>query len=129
MHLTPSGQSSSFHKAIGPIQFVAIGFGSIVGTVAIERFGDVGLLRSLAVRLEYRGTGLGRILVRHAERSALDEGIQSLCLLTTTAAGLFLRQGYERIARDAAPEAIRGSAEFRSLCPDSAVCMLKRLES
>ena len=101
--------------------------GSLVGTVALERFGDAAMLRSLAVRPGFRGAGLGQALVRHAEACASAAGIHSLCLLTTTAAELFDRHGYERISRTEAPEAVRHSEEFRSLCPDSAVCMLKRL--
>jgi amino-acid N-acetyltransferase len=101
--------------------------GTLVGTIALERFGDVAVLRSLAVRAARRGAGLARALVRHAERCALGEGIRTLCLLTTTAADLFDRLGYERILRSQAPAAIRNSEEFRSLCPDSAICMLKRL--
>jgi amino-acid N-acetyltransferase len=98
-----------------------------VGAVALERHGNAAMLRSLVVRPDHRGTGLGRALVRHAERCALDEGIEALCLLTTTAAELFTRHGYERIQRAEAPTAVRQSEEFRSLCPGSAVCLLKRL--
>jgi len=111
-----------------PVSFwLAKSGGSMVGTVALERFGDVAMLRSLAVRPDFHGTGLGKALVRHAEARASAEGIHTLCLLTTTAAGLFDRLGYARISRAAAPEAARNSEEFRSLCPDSAVCMLKQL--
>lgn len=111
-----------------PIRFWLVrSHGSVVGAVALEGFGNVAMLRSLVVRPDHRGTGLGRALVQHAERCASGEGIQSLCLLTTTAAGLFSRHGYQRIPRAEAPEAVRLSEEFRKLCPDSAVCMLKRL--
>jgi amino-acid N-acetyltransferase len=101
--------------------------GRVVGTVALERHGNVAMLRSLAVRPDHRRTGLGRALIEHAERCARDEGIRALCLLTTTAVGLFDRHGYERIPRMDAPADVQRSEEFRSLCPDSAVCMLKRL--
>jgi len=111
-----------------PVSFwMARSRGSLMGTVALERFGDVAMLRSLAVRPEFRGAGIGHALVRHAEARASEAGIHSLCLLTTTAADLFDRHGYERISRAKAPEAVRHSEEFRTLCPDSAVCMLKRL--
>jgi len=102
--------------------------GSLIGTVALERYGNVAVLRSLAVHPGHRGNGLGVALLRQAELGAWEEGIGTLCLLTTTAAELFARHGYERIARSEAPEAVRRSEEFHSLCPDSAVCMLKRLD-
>lgn len=111
-----------------PIRFwVVRRQGNLIGTVALERYGNVAMLRSLAVRPGHRGNGLGLALLHKAERGALDEGIGTLCLLTTTAADLFARHGYVRIARNDAPEAVRRSEEFRSLCPDSAICMLKHL--
>ena len=100
---------------------------AIDGVVGIERFGDVGLLRSLAVRESARGGGLGTRLVASLEAHATAEGLRELVLLTQTAAPLFARLGYGVIARDAAPGAVRRSAEFRSLCPASATCMSKRL--
>jgi amino-acid N-acetyltransferase len=46
-----------------------------------------------------------------------------LYLLTETAAGFWPRFGFERIGRDAAPAAVRGSAEWHGGCPASAVAM------
>jgi len=115
-------------KDATPIRFWLIRKrGSVIGTVALERYGNAAMLRSLAVHPGHRGNGLGLALLHQAERGAVEEGIGTLCLLTTTAADLFARHGYERIARTEAPEAVRRSEEFRSLCPDSAICMLKRL--
>ena len=54
-------------------------------------------------------------------------GLNELVLLTQTAKAFFEQQGYHVIARQDASPAVRMSEEFRSLCPDSAVCMLKRL--
>jgi amino-acid N-acetyltransferase len=48
-------------------------------------------------------------------------------LLTTTAEDFFRALGYARIARELAPEAIRTTREFSSLCPASSVVMVKRL--
>ena len=55
------------------------------GLVGLELYGEVALLRSLAVASSRRGTGVGSGLVAHAERHARDQGVQSLYLLTTTA--------------------------------------------
>jgi amino-acid N-acetyltransferase len=85
------------------------------------------LLRSVVVAPGHQRRGLGRDLVSHVERDARDQGIEQLVLLTETAQALFERLGYEVIDRAAAPEALQQSAEFRSLCPASAVCMSKRL--
>ena len=47
--------------------------------------------------------------------------------LTTTAADYFARLGFVRIDRDAAPPAIRATAQFASLCPASAHVMRREL--
>jgi amino-acid N-acetyltransferase len=99
----------------------------LVGVVGLERFGEVGLLRSLAVDAEHRKQGLGLALIRALEAHAASMGISSLVLLTEAASGFFRRHGYEAIRRAGAPRAVQASTEFRQLCPDSAVCMTKRL--
>lgn len=101
--------------------------GRVVGVVGLERFGGVGLLRSLAVTPELRRHGLGLALTRALEERAATTGITSLVLLTETARDFFQRHGYQVIARQAAPASVQASSEFRTLCPDSAVCMTKHL--
>ena len=66
------------------------------------------------------GTEVERLL-------AQSRGVQELCLLTTTAEHFFERLGYQRAEREAAPASIRGTSEFTTLCPASAVFMRKRL--
>jgi amino-acid N-acetyltransferase len=99
----------------------------ILGVVGLESYGKVGLLRSLVVDAAARGTGCGSYLVDALERKSSAEGISELWLLTIDADGFFASRGYRSVARDAAPTAIRETAEFRSLCPDSAVLMSKSL--
>jgi len=97
------------------------------GLVGLELYGDVALLRSLAVASSRRGSGVGSGLVAHAERHARDQGVQSLYLLTTTAEAFFMRRGYARIPRDAAPTAIKTTSEFSGICPTSSAFMVKYL--
>lgn len=99
----------------------------VLGVVGLERFGTDGLLRSLAVAPEHRQRGLGHELVARLERDAQAAGIRRLVLLTETAEPFFRRQGYEIVNRGAVSESVRRSAEFRSLCPVSAICMSKLL--
>lgn len=108
--------------------FFGAGDGALRGVVGLELHGDVGLLRSLAVRADARGRGLGRRLVARAEADAAGRGVAALYLLTTTAESFFRRLGYARIERDAVPAAIRSSAEFARLCPSTAVVMAKKLQ-
>jgi amino-acid N-acetyltransferase len=95
------------------------------GVVGLEPYGEVGLLRSLAVRHDRRGSGLGSALVLELERLAAEHQFTSLYLLTTTAEGFFAHRGYAHCARDVVPPAIRGSTEFASLCPSTATVMRK----
>jgi amino-acid N-acetyltransferase len=103
--------------------------GKVFGVVGMERFGTCALLRSLAVGTSFRGRGFGHQLVARLERDAQAEGIEQLVLLTETAEGFFRAIGYEIIDRSHVPEKINQSAEFRLLCPASAVCMRKSLAS
>lgn len=107
---------------------VAVADDQVLGVVGLERFGDAGLLRSLAVSADRRGTGLGGALVRAVEEAARTQGLAQLVLLTQTAAPFFAARGYTVIERGAAPAAVRRSAEFASLCPASATCMAKPLD-
>lgn len=112
----------------GAIDFlVAVDRRQVVGVAGLEAHGEAGLLRSLAVRSAYRGTGLGRALARAVEAQARAAGLRQLVLLTRTAEAFFAGDGYAVIDRAQAPPAVRGSAEFRSLCPASATCMRKAL--
>lgn len=99
----------------------------IVGVGGLERFGEIALLRSIAVVPDRRGSGIGRAIVEHLERRARDCGVAEIVLLTQTANGFFERRAYGPIERRLAPAAVQATEEFRSLCPASAVCMFKRL--
>jgi amino-acid N-acetyltransferase len=102
--------------------------GDVVGAIGIERFGANALLRSLAIAPAYQRRGLGHRLVAQLEQEVQGKGVDQLFLLTATAESFFRRNGYEVIERRHVPEEVRQSAEFRSLCPASAVCMAKVLK-
>jgi amino-acid N-acetyltransferase len=54
---------------------------------------------------------------------ARHDGVESLFLLTTTAADWFPRFGFHSIDRGRAPADLSGSSEFRGACPATAVLM------
>lgn len=101
--------------------------GRLVGVVGIEHYGQIGLLRSLAVAERRRNSGFGASLVSNAEAWAAAHGIRTLYLLTTTAAEFFARLGYVVIPRSEAPAAIAETAQFSDLCPASSTFMRKVL--
>ena len=101
--------------------------GRLVGVVGVELYGSVGMLRSLVVAPAHRNTGLGMTLVSNAETKAAEQGVESLYLLTTTAAQFFARLGYEAVPRSEAPAVIAATAQFSELCPASSTFMRKVL--
>ena len=101
--------------------------GVLTGCAAVERYGDAGLLRSVAVAESDRGLGTGTALVERCMIEARTNRLATLILLTTTAAEYFPRFGFRSVERQAVPEAVRASEEFRGACPDSATVMLATL--
>jgi amino-acid N-acetyltransferase len=97
----------------------------IAGVVGLECYGDVALLRSLVVADGYVGRGIGRRLVASAEDLARARQVRSIYLLTTTAQAYFEPLGFRCLLRDGAPSVIAHSSQFRSLCPSTAVLMVK----
>ena len=99
----------------------------IAGVVGLEiREGDA-LLRSLAVAEGYRQQGLATTLIEKIETYARSLKIRTLYLLTLTAEDFFAKRNFQKTARTSAPAGIQKTAEFRGLCPASAVFMVKRL--
>lgn len=125
--LERSGLPTGDLSAARPEFVVATHDGQIVGVGALEHFGSAALLRSVAVEAQSRGSGVGRVIVEELERRARTASISELILLTLTARDFFDRLGYGAKERGQVPPAVQESAEFRSLCPASAVCMSKTL--
>ena len=98
----------------------------VLGSVALEFHGKAALLRSLATRKDQRSRGLGKALFEFAMARASDRGVEAVALLTTTAEPFFARLGFETVSRDALPESLRASAEFRGACPATATAMVHR---
>ncbi|MFC2077907.1 arsenic resistance N-acetyltransferase ArsN2 [Candidatus Bipolaricaulota bacterium] len=101
--------------------------GILVGVIGLEIFGRVGLARSLAVSRSQRGHGIASSLLAEVETLARRRGVEKLYGLTETIAEILRRRGYRHIDRNEAPPAIRGTSEFQTLCPSSAVLMAKDL--
>ena len=78
---------------------VARDAGVVVGAAALELFDGAALLRSVVVDDGYRGAGIGRRLVAHAERVARACGADEAYLLTETAADYFRASGTSRSTR------------------------------
>jgi len=101
---------------------------TLIGVVGLEVLGEFGLLRSLAVASSHRGKGIGKMLYEWILAYAHLQGIKELYLLTTTAEGLASKFGFSKVERNNTPEPIQATEEFHSLCPSTAVCMVKRID-
>jgi amino-acid N-acetyltransferase len=99
----------------------------VVGCAAIEPYGDVGLLRSVAVEPSHHGHGLGSRLTDAALALARRRGIRTLYLLTETAMPFFTRFGFTVVPRSDVAAPVQGSVEFTTACPASAVAMAREL--
>lgn len=103
--------------------FVAALENRILGTIGLERYDKIGLLRSLAVADDFKNQGIGARLVEFLFQYCTREGISDLYLMTTTAYQYFPRYGFTTINRDTIPNSIRQTSEFSSLCSTEAVVM------
>jgi len=98
----------------------------LIGCVAVERYGEFGLLRSVAVAKDYRQIGLGSRLVSAALRDARNSGIREVVLLTTTARDFFARKfEFAETTRTRYEEQFTASDEWRlPRCSSAAVMRL-----
>ena len=108
---------------------VAEAGGDLVGVAGLEVCCDDALLRSVAVRPEWRSKGVGRALVTRAISDAEARGLRALYLLTTTAERYFPTFGFKQITREQVPEDVRKTDEFTTACPASATVMRRTVSS
>jgi len=111
------------------VGWVAAAADRVVGCVGLELHPPAALLRSLAVVPERRGRRVGSSLLARALLEARRRGAREVYLLTTGAADYFARYGFRPVPRAQAEPAVGHSAEFKGLCPASAVVMRLDLET
>ena len=97
--------------------------GVLIGSFGLELFDGYALLRSIVVINDLRGNGFGVDLVNNALESAKERNVRQLFLLTTTADKFFIKFGFKITDRNTVPESITSTTEFKTFCPDTAVCM------
>jgi amino-acid N-acetyltransferase len=99
----------------------------LAGIAGMESYGEVGLLRSVAVAEP--GQGLGHLLVKRVVAEAERQGIRHIALLTTTAADFFPRFGFHPIPQSELPLVLQASAELQGACPATATAMILDLHT
>lgn len=110
------------------IRFYKWSEGITNGYAGVELLGEVALLRSVVIAKENQKKGAGKKMVS----AVLDElkklGIKEVYLLTLSAEGFFSKLGFKTISKDQVPKVMMETEEFRTICPSSAICMVKELK-
>lgn len=113
-------------KIVGPI-VVAKHNGDVIGSVALEIYGNAALLRSLAVAKFWQGKAVSSQLYERIVNYARKQGVSTLYLMTETIPAYFEKLGYSVISRDEFPEQLMSSVQFTKVCPKSAIAMRKKI--
>ena len=98
--------------------------GVLIGCIGLEKYDEEGLLRSFAVKDEYKNKGIGKRLLNQLIDQSKTNGLKRLHLLTTTADGYFEKNGFKTADRAVAPNEISSTKEFSEICPSSSVYMV-----
>ena len=106
---------------------VAFNEQGVVGVGGYESCGNIGLLRSVAVAQTELGKGIANKIFSLLRENAIETGIETLYLLTSTASMYFEKLGFVVCNRDNVPTPIRLTKQFRELCPSSATVMVLNL--
>lgn len=106
-----------------PTHLLAVSNGEVVGCAGAEVYGDIALLRSVAVAPGLQRQGIGQLLIERLLHEATRRQIRRIFLLTVTAPEYFSRFGFKRGPIADAPEALKASAELQGACPACAAFM------
>lgn len=87
----------------------------IVGTVGLEVYDDLALLRSLTITPSRQHTGLGRALTETVLAYLQARQFRAVYLLTTSAEAFFARHGFCLVARHEVPASVQRSVEFQGV--------------
>jgi N-acetylglutamate synthase-like GNAT family acetyltransferase len=107
---------------------LAVSNGEVVGCAGAEVYGQIALLRSVAVAPGLHRQGMGKLLLDRLINQAQRRDIVRLYLLTVTAPEYFAQYGFKRAKIEDAPQALKASAEFQGACPAGAAFMSVALQ-
>lgn len=99
----------------------------LMGVIGVEYYGTASLLRSLAVKWNFRKVGLARNLIHQVLRELQDLGLHDVYLLTNTADQYLTRYGFSKIERDKVPSNVLATSALGNACPISSICMYMKL--
>lgn len=112
-----------------PTFLLATHQGEVIGCAGAEVYGDIALLRSVAVASGLHRQGIGDRLVGQMIEQARRRQLRAIYLRTGTAAAYFSRFGFVAQPLAQAPAALAASAEWQGACPASATLMTLALQA
>ena len=107
---------------------LAVSNGEVVGSAGAEVYGQIALLRSVAVAPGLHKQGIVKLLLDRLLLEAQRRDIGRLYLLTFTAPEYIAQFGFKRGKIEDAPEALKASAELQGACPACAAFMSLTLQ-
>ena len=81
------------------------------------------MLRSLAVKPQFRKAGVAQQLIDYAFQELKGTGVTDVYLITTTAEEYLRRHGFSKIERDKVPQYVLAASALGNACPSSSTCM------
>lgn len=95
----------------------------VVGVIGMEQVDDSVLLRSLAVSMDWRKSGIGAALVKRALQYVREGEGKSIYLLTNTAEKYMEHWGFSKIERSQIPAPLLKNSALDNACPSNSTCM------
>lgn len=99
------------------------GSSSVLATAATVPAGAGAVLRSVAVRQDVRGRGLGALIVAAALRRARSSGAPHVVAFTETAERFFAEMGFRRVDRASLPPEVRDGEHGSGGCATATAMM------
>ena len=101
-------------ERLGQFEVARAPSGQVVGCASVSDAGERAELRCVAVRPEWRGTGVGRLLVQRAVERARGDGAELFCV--TRKPRFFESLGFSRLPTEAVPERLGAATDGPRRC-------------
>lgn len=95
----------------------------LMGIIGAEQYGTAVMLRSLAIKPQFKKMGIAKQLINYALQQLKDTDVTDIYLITNTAEQYMTRYGFVRIERDKVPNTVLAVSALADVCPLSSICM------
>lgn len=95
----------------------------LIGVIGVEQYGSAVMLRSLAVKPQFRKAGVAGKLIEYVFQVLQGTGVVNIYLLTNTAEGYLTRYGFTTLERSQVPNHVLAASALGEACSSSSTCM------